>query len=292
MEYYQINDLETLTGIKAHTIRIWEKRYNVIDPHRTETNIRYYDNEHARKLLNIASLINAGYKISKVAELSDEQINKLIIENSNSAENDSISTSLTNSLVAAMLSYDEPSFEKTFSSSLTRLGMYNTMLKVIYPFLYRVGVLWNVNEVMPAQEHFASWILKRKLMAAIDGLPLASKKTKKFILFLPPEEWHELGLLFTEYIIRNKGITVTNLGQDVPYDNLLEVAKNLKVNYIVTFFTARRDAEEIKSSVKHILDKNKEIQLLIGSSEINKQHIPNNKRLTILHKPDDLLKFL
>ncbi len=292
MEYYQIADLEHLTGIKAHTIRIWEKRYNLIDPHRTDTNIRYYDNEHARKLLNISSLINAGYKISKIAVLSDEELNKLILESAKAADEDGITGNLINTLTSSMLTYDEVSFEKTFSSSLTRLGMYNTFLKVIYPFLFRVGSLWRANETMPAQEHFASGIVRRKLMSAIDGLPSPSKKNKKFILFLPPNEWHEIGLLFAEYIIRSNGFAVVNLGQNVPYDNLLEVASTTKSSHAITFFISRRDADVIKLQIKQLLERNKEMQILVSASSTNKDNIPSHKRLTLMNNPEDLLKFL
>ncbi len=292
MEFYQITDLEHLTGVKAHTIRIWEKRYNIIKPHRTATNIRYYNNEQVRRLLNITSLINIGYKISNVAKLNDEALNKLILDQKDEKNEDSISAGLINSLVSAMLTYDENSFEKAFASSLTRLGMNNTMLKVIYPFLYRVGMLWRTNEVMPAQEHFASGLLKRKLMSAIDGLPTATKKMKKFVLFLPPDEWHEIGLLFSEYIVRNNGFVVVNLGQNVPYDNLIEVANSLKCTHIITFFTSRKEEEEIKIPLKKILDKNKTVQLLVSASGTNKEYIPKHKRILELNKPEDLLNFL
>ena len=289
MSSYQIADLEQLTGIKAHTIRIWEKRYKLIEPHRTPTNIRYYDDEQVRKLLNVATLLACGGKISHIAELSDEQLNKQIQESQDQPSEDNSSTSFVNSLTAAMINYDEPGFDKIFSAAITRFGVYNAMIKVFYPFLFKTGILWITNEAMPSQEHFASNIIRRKLLAAIDGLMPAKKRNKKFVLFLPPGEWHEIGLLLSDYILRFNGCETIYLGQNVPYENLNAVITKLKPNYLLTFYVSRIDEYAVNEALKELCKCHKDTEILVSGSNDVVKHIKPGKRVTILKNPDQLL---
>ncbi|HRH12442.1 MAG TPA: MerR family transcriptional regulator [Bacteroidia bacterium] len=292
MDTYQITDLEQLSGIKAHTIRIWEKRYGLIEPHRTKTNIRYYDNEQVRKLLNVVTLLNAGHKISKLSEMKDEELNELIALSSNSEETDSFCSGAINTLIGATLNYDEFSFEKTYSSVLNRLGLYNAILKVIYPLLYRIGILWTIGDAMPAQEHFTSGLIRRKLMAAIDGVVVNERSRKKAVVFLPPDEWHDIGLLFTDYILRSNGYHVYNLGQNVPYENASVVLNSTGASTAFTFFISRKSQEEIYHSINLLLDKNRDLNLLIAASEQNRPHLPDHKRIQLMNQPEDLLNFI
>ncbi|MBS1635758.1 MAG: MerR family transcriptional regulator [Bacteroidetes bacterium] len=292
MEYYQITDLEQLTGIKAHTIRIWEKRYGLITPKRTSTNIRFYDNDEARRLLNITTLVKHGYKISKLATLSESEIAELLRYTMAGLPNDAICETFINNLIAAMLKMDEVAFEKTFASLLVRFGLYKGMLDVIYPFLMRLGILWQTNDVAPIQEHFASGIIRRKLMSAIDGLPQTTKKHKRFILFLPPEEWHEIGLLFSEYLIRKEGIQVINLGQNVPYQNVIHISRELHPTHILTFFVARKEPAEMNGFLKTLLKDNPEARVLISGSSFNMDEIVSHKNLIRLQSPQQLVEML
>lgn len=292
MGKYQIIELEQLVGVKAHTIRIWEKRYGIIKPHRTQTNIRYYDDEQVRKLLNVTTLLNSGYKISKVAALSEKEITELISKLYQAPEEDVISTLFVSDLIASMLSFNEPAFEKTFSSSINRFGLYNGMLKVVYPFLQKVGLLWSTNEAMPVQEHFASSLIKRKLMAAIDGLPVFSKAKKSFLLFLPPDEWHEIALLFSEYIIREKGFKVTNLGQNVPVANIKKLTEAVTPTHLVTFFISGKNRDVISDFVDTVGACLRNSTLLIGGSAGNLKSVTRSNKVTVLASPNDLLNFL
>jgi MerR family transcriptional regulator, light-induced transcriptional regulator len=250
MEVYQINDLERLTGIKAHTIRIWEKRYSIIQPSRTDTNRRYYSGMQMRKLLNVTTLLSFGHKISKIAALSEEEICRQIELDSMDSGTSHANAGYINDLIACMMAYDEPGFEKVFSAAVLRMGLYDTMLHVVYPFLHKTGVLWSINKTVPVQEHFASCIIRRKLMAAIDGVLPPQKKSKSFMLFLPPGEWHEIGLLFADYIIRSNGYQTIYLGQNVPFENVAEIVDTLSVSYLLTFFVASRPANEIANLIK------------------------------------------
>jgi methanogenic corrinoid protein MtbC1 len=244
MESYQINDLERLTGIKAHTIRIWEKRYGLITPSRSDTNRRYYDDEQVRRLLNVTTLLSYGHKISKIAALSNEEVCSLIEKETPDPVNAHVYTGYVNDLVTCMLAFDEPGFEKIFSAAVLRLGMYETMLRVVYPFLLKTGVLWSVNKAAPVQEHFASSIIRRKLMAVVDSLLPANRKNRRFLLFLPPDEWHDIGLLFANYVLRAGGLDTIYLGQNVPAENLPKVVEAVKPDAMLTLFISGRHMEE------------------------------------------------
>jgi len=289
---YQISDLERLSGIKAHTIRIWEKRYNLIEPHRTSTNIRYYDDAQARKLLKVSTLLAQGIKISKISKLSEKEINFRIQELQNVVSEDAICTGFINELISTMLSFDEIGFDKTFSSAVIRFGMHEAMLKVFYPFLHKTGLMWSTEEAMPAQEHFALCVIRRKLITAIDGLPAPTKRSKSFVLFLPTEEWHESGLLFADYIIRTHGYKTIYLGQNVPAKNLIDVIENIKPTHLITFYIARRDPQSIVSDLTLISKKHAGINLIVAGSYPMDQLVKKTKKITFLSSPSELLKLL
>lgn len=291
MKLYKIADLEHLSGIKAHTIRIWEKRYNLIEPIRTDTNYRRYNDDQVKKLLNVTTLLSKGYKISQLAELKEREINEKILEIQQDSNEDTTVVSYVNALASAMINFDEATFNNTLNKVIERFGMYEAMVKVIYPLLYKIGVMWAVDNAMPVQEHFASCIIKRKLSAAIETLGPAERKDKKFLLFLPPDEYHEIALLFTNYIIKAKGYETIYLGQNVPYENIKEVVKITQPNYLITFLIAGHD-EVAVNELKNNLKLSKSLTLLVsGNSDVLAQlkKIPHAE---VLNSPGDLVKFL
>lgn len=292
MNSYHISDLVRLTGINAHTLRIWERRYKLIEPHRTSSNIRYYDDEQVIKLLKVASLLNQGMKISKISALTEKQLNTQVEGIEKIAPDDVICLTLMNELVSSMLVFDEPAFEKAFSSAIVRFGMYDAMLKVVYPFLKQIGLMWTSNSAMPVQEHFASAIIRRKLVVAIDGLPAPSKKSKKFLLFLPAEEWHETSLLLSDYIIRSKGFKTVYLGQNVPIKNLKEVIASTKPNYMLTLYVARQDPERIRTEMHDVAVANPTCEVLIGGTGASLLLIKKAKNIKLLSSPTDLVNLL
>jgi DNA-binding transcriptional MerR regulator len=292
MSYYQISDLERLTGIKAHTIRIWEKRYNLIEPHRTSTNIRYYDDDQAKKLLNVSTLLALGFKISKISEFTAKELQDQIQNMQQNTGVDSICSGFINDLIASMLIFDEPAFEKSFSSAVNRFGTYETMIHVIYPFLHKTGLMWTSSDAMPVQEHFANNIIRRKLISEIDGLPAATKRAKKFLLFLPSEEWHETALLLSDYIIRSKGYKTIYLGQNVPSQNLTEVIESTKPTHLLTFFIARQATDYVKEVLTDLSKKNPGKTILLGGSFDFDTLKIKSKNLLFLRAPKDLFKLL
>ncbi|HEX8607769.1 MAG TPA: MerR family transcriptional regulator, partial [Pedobacter sp.] len=210
MKNFSISDIEALVGIKAHTIRAWETRYNLVPPKRTPTNIRYYGEEELKMLLNIVALNENGYKISKIAKMSHGQINNLVTQLKTDWKNDSIQMlHLSN----ATLDYNEKQFSDTLSGCIAEMGLIQTMDLVLYPFMKKVGMLWQTGTIDPSHEHFASNLIRERLIVEIDKLDtLVKSDAKRFILFLPEAEMHETGLLFTRFLLKKCGHEMLYLG--------------------------------------------------------------------------------
>ncbi|MFN3555694.1 MAG: MerR family transcriptional regulator [Bacteroidales bacterium] len=250
MIHYSINDLEKITGIKAHTIRIWEKRYSVVSPERTDTNIRVYNDKDLKKLLNISTLNKHGFKISEIVQMGKEKLCEKILEISNTSSDHESSI---NNLIISMIEMDEDKFEKVLSSAIIKIGFEKTITHIIYSFLEKVGILWQVGTINPAQEHFITNLIRQKLIIAIDGQENSPKpEAKTFLLFLPENELHELGLLFYSYIIKKSGHRVIYLGQSVPLKDILEVIKIRNADYIITYFVAALETRQIPDYLKKV----------------------------------------
>ncbi len=244
MSTYSIKDLERLTGIKAHTIRIWEKRYGIVDPSRTDSNIRWYNDEDLKKLLNVSILNRHGFKISRIASLTKNQITQKIME---VVRPESDYLSQIESLVVSMIELNEDRFERILNQSIMKIGFEETLYYVVYPFFEKIGLLWQTGTINPAQEHFISNLIRMKLCVAIDSLPaVTDPKAKKMVLFLPEWELHEIGLLTYYYIARKSGIKVIYLGQNVPYRDLVSVGETLKPDIFGTYFVSAITNDEMK----------------------------------------------
>lgn len=253
MASYSIKDLERLSGIKAHTIRIWEKRYGLIEPERTSTNIRTYCDEELRKILNISILNRNGIKISKIAQLSPDEIKKEI---NNVVDNNADAQGRIEALILAMVDYNEDRFEKILAKTIIQLGFENTVIKILYPFFSQIGIMWQTGTINVAQEHFISNLVKQKMYIAIDNqIVPSSDDTKTFILFLPEGEWHELGLLFFSYLIKKRGHRVVYLGQSVPVKDLLSVMDMYNYDSMVGSFVASTDEKNAIEYISRISEK-------------------------------------
>lgn len=247
---YSINDLEKLTGIKAHTIRMWEKRYHIINPQRTDTNIRYYDDEDLKKLLNISTLNSHGFKISKIALMDKNTIREKVLDIAGA--NGDHSTKINN-LIVSMIEFNEESFEHTLNSSILKIGFERTVTDVLYPFLEKIGVLWQVGSLNVAQEHFITNLIRQKIILAIDGQSKQlAPDAKTFLLYLPDQEYHELGLLFYSFLLKKNGYKTVYLGQSVPFHDLLEVMKVRDSDYLFTYFVAAMNPQEIPAYLERL----------------------------------------
>lgn len=221
MSKYSIKDIERFSGIKAHTIRVWEKRYKIIVPKRTDTNIRYYTDEDLKKILNISLINKHGLKISKIALLSDEELKARVLQISKNNQ-DNLTVYIDN-LVYAMVDLSEERVEKNLSSLFLKFGFEDSIIKIVYPLFETIGLLWQAGTISPIQEHFITNIIRQKIIVAIDSIiPEYDNNSKTFSLFLPDGENHEIGLLFYSYLIKKRNHRVFYFGQSAPLEALLE----------------------------------------------------------------------
>ena len=215
---FSIKDLENITGVKAHTIRIWEKRYNLLSPERSETNIRNYSTKNLQKLLNIVLLNNNNYKISKIAEMKDDHISLVARE---LFFDRAINDEAINSLKLAMLQFDQVLFNNTYNKLLLKKSFKEIFKEVFIPFLEQVGLLWQTETILPAHEHFVSNLISQKIQVNTEELKYSTIiSDTTYVLFLPENEIHELGLLYLNYELVLRGYKTIYLGQSLPIDNL------------------------------------------------------------------------
>jgi len=277
---YSIADLENITGIKAHTIRIWEKRYKLITPFRTDTNIRYYDNNQMRKLVNVAALIRSGKKISRISELSSVQLADEIskLTSDTGLPSDETFEAIVAQLITFGLEFSENDFNIALSNAITRHGMLSCYNNVILPLMNRIGLYWSTNKLNPAQERFVSNLIKQKLFAAIDSIPPASSSQQPTLLFLPQNESHEIGLLMAKYILRNAGKQVVYLGANVPFDNLKNAVDQTRPSQLLFFFIQIHPFEEMQDYLNMISSEFRDIKLYVAGFDyiFSQLEIPNN----------------
>ncbi|WP_052273104.1 MerR family transcriptional regulator [Flavihumibacter solisilvae] len=235
MNAFTIKDLENLSGIKAHTIRIWEQRYNFLKPQRTQTNIRTYTCDELKAVLNIALLNKYGYKISHIDKMCPEEIRDRIVSLGNvQAQQERI----VNEMIQHMVDLETGPLEDVLDNYISLRGIDKTITQVIFPFLEKIGILWLTNHINPAQEHLVSNIVRQKLIVGIEGAFSHVNVNKTVLLFLPEGENHEIGLLYTYYLLKSRGVNVLYLGANVPLKDVEFVANLKKPEYLYTHLTS------------------------------------------------------
>lgn len=290
MSNYSIRDLEQLSGIKAHTLRIWEQRYNIIEPKRTDTNIRLYDDQDLKLVLNISLLKEHGYKISEISKLSLDEMNSEVLAIADRKLNypDQI-----HALTLSMIDLDEDRFEKIVSTNFLQFGFENTMINIIYPFLSRIGTLWTTGSIGSAQEHFITHLIRQKIIVAIDGQVVKYRPDSKcFMLYLPEGELHEISLLFASYLIRARHHRVVYLGQTLPFHELTFAYDVHKPDCIFTCITSSPASDEIQNYVTRLCQQFPQCQVLLTGYQVVGQDIQTEANGTIINKIDDLLALI
>ena len=261
---FSIKDLEYLSGIKAHTIRMWEKRYGVLKPKRTDTNIRTYSVNGLQKILNIAFLNENGYKISRISNMNDEELSQLVRKITTSKSN---VDRAVQSMKVSMMNFDQPLFLKTYDGLLTNKTFRDIYNDVFIPLLEQIGYLWQAGTITPAHEQFISSLIKQKLFINIEKLqkiqPL--NEDKVFVLFLPEEEIHDIGLYYANYELLSHGYKVIFLGQSLPMEDLSYLSKLFEVTVFISYLTVKPENldDYLEKFTKHIcIDKNCEYWIL------------------------------
>ncbi|WP_272023278.1 MerR family transcriptional regulator [Olleya namhaensis] len=278
---FSIKDLENLSGIKAHTIRIWEKRYNLFEPNRTDTNIRYYSLASLQKILNISYLNSNGYKISKIANLKSEEVPLLVKE---IAEQSDENVHAINLLKLAMINFDQALFYQTYNDLIDEFSFKDIFYTIFVPLLDKIGLLWQTDTITPAHEHFIVELIKQKILINTDNALSGFKHSdsdKTYVLFLPDNEVHELGLLYTNYEIINQGAHSIYLGQSVPIESLQYLLSQFENITFVSCFTVKPDKEHILKYIaefdKNILSKSNSNLVISGRMTAYLQDITNPK---------------
>lgn len=288
---YFIKDVENITGIKAFTIRIWEQRYGMLVPKRTDTNIRYYEEDDLKYMMNVALLNVNGYKISKIAEMSREEVQRRTL---NISESNSTYQNQIQALTSAMIEFSEKEFNKILSINILKLGMEETTGRIIFPLLQHVGILWLSGSINVAHEHFITNIIKQRLYSAIDQISTPpAANAKKFILFLPNGENHELSLLFASYMLKSRGHYVVYIGSSTPIEDLTQLFKVHKPDILFCAVTNANSNMPIQVYVNTLARNWPNTTILLTGSQIVKRRdlkVANNCK--VIANPDDFLEFL
>lgn len=284
MDLFTISDIENLSGIKAHTLRIWEQRYKILRPQRRESKHRFYSNDDLKQILQIAQLNKAGYKISKIARLSVEQLRDMASEKGLVV---SLHENFINQLYHASRDFDEERFNKIFHAIYMHIGFERTVLHVFYPLLQRIGLYWMTDQTRPVQEHFASHMVIKKMMVAIHSLE-APPSGEVTVLFNPEGENHEIPLLFTQYLLKKNGKRSRYFGASVSLDAIEEYSRLQKVDklhlHVITNFSNRTMDEMVEEILKRFTAQ----RIIVSGPQV--QHINiRDHRLQLINSMDQLL---
>lgn len=288
-EGYSIKDLEVLSGIKAHTIRIWEKRYNLLSPKRTDTNIRFYCDDDLRRILNVSLLVNNGYKISKVAKWKEFQIKETVLDvtATKTTEPDYV-----NRLLVLMLAFDNEEFFNLTNEIIAKLGLDEAVVNVFFVLFERIGTYWQVGAIFPAQEHYVTNIFRQKLIAGIDKLERKNTKKSSVLFFLPENEMHEMSLLYYAYLAQKYGYNVIYLGQFVPYNDLIKIQSQIKIDYVFTAFInsiSKEDLENYLVELKNVFNQQK---IFITGWQLKSSEPALPKSVKVIKDYPDFKKYL
>ncbi|TXD52893.1 MerR family transcriptional regulator [Polaribacter sp. IC066] len=290
---FTIKDLENISGIKAHTIRIWEKRYNLLEPKRTETNIRYYTPENLTKLLNIVLLNKNGFKISKIAAMSDDDIT---LKSRELAFNIGVNDEAINSFKVAMFQFDKIIFNNTYNTLLQKKTFREIFKDVFLPFLEQIGLLWQTETLLPAHEHFISNLIAQKIQTNTEKLQYGiTDNNKTYVLFLPENEIHELGLLYLNYELVLRGFHTIYLGQSLPLNNLNYFLDSERQICFISSFTIQPYDEKIEDyfrEVNEVMEGTKNKFIAVGRKVEKVKHLQLNENISLFDSMADLLKDL
>ncbi|MFK7810187.1 MAG: MerR family transcriptional regulator [Saprospiraceae bacterium] len=277
---YTIKDLETLCGIKAHTIRIWESRYQLVVPSRTQTNIRFYKENDLKDLLNIATLNKNGYKISTIAQMSKEDIHEKVSELSVVSFD---SDAQINTLTMAMIEMSEKKFDHILTKSTKDIGFERTMLELVFPFLEKLGVLWLTGSINPVQENFVSCLIRQKMCTAIDTLPICDKKdAKHFLLYLAEGENQELSMLFMQYMIKSRGMKATYLGLNTSLIDLQDASTICKPTHLYSIISENYTHQPIQKYIDKLSQAFEKCEVLLSGYQVTVQTVSCPSNISVI----------
>lgn len=290
MTTYTIKDLEQISGIKAHTIRIWEQRYHFLQPQRTETNIRTYSGEELKTILNVSLLNKYGFKISHIDKMSlDQMEEKILTLNQFDAQKERV----VNELIKDMVSLNMVNFERQLDLYIGQKGIDKTITEIIFLFLERVGILWVTNHINPAQEHLASNIIRQKIILGIEKLPkITQYHDKRIVLFLPEGEYHEIGILYVHFLLKQKGIYIDYLGTNTPILDLAYLATHQKIDYFYSHITSPAKSFKLNKFLEGITTQVNNVPVLISGQLLQTYKGPLANNIQLLKSLADTTDFI
>ena len=286
---YSISDLQRLTGVQTHTIRIWERRYHALEPMRSAGNTRFYDDRQLRRLLNIVGLSNSGLKISQVCALTEDEMNVLLekeVEKSVSPVEKF--EYYVSKLLSYGLSYDEFQFGELITNAITKYGLKNTYINIMYPLLVRLGLMWRSDNICPAQEHFLSNIIRHRITSATENISLKKKYKSTWVLFLPEEDDHDIGLLFANYLLKAAGHKVIYLGAKVPVESVRDVIEKVQVEHLLVFMLRSQSAAVTVEYLKGLSAAFAQQEIHIAGSSRILAEVPMEGNVKWMKSIDDL----
>lgn len=290
MNSFTISQLEQFSGIKAHTIRIWEKRYNALRPSRSQGNTRYYDGHQLKRLLNIVSLIEGETQVAKFCMMSDEELSQKIIEKFDVVlSDDEDASKYIFQLTAAGMNYDAITFDSIFRQAEKRFEIVTLYKKVIVPFLNRVGILWAGSKVPPSQEHFMSNLIFQKIYTAINALPPIQSSAETWVLCMPEEEFHEIGLLFTHFLLLKAGKNSIYLGSNLPFESLISTMEDIQGTHIFVFLVHYNQPEKAQEYINSLIFKFKGCKVMIAGNHRLISKLKFDHRVEWVQTIDDFL---
>jgi DNA-binding transcriptional MerR regulator len=292
---FSIRDLENLTGIKAHTLRIWEKRYDLLEPDRTETNIRTYSLKSLQKLLNVTLLYNNGYKISKIAKIPEAQMAEHVHAIGIKSRNTSAAI---NAFKLAMVNFDQGLFQETYEKLESEKSFRVIFWDVFIPLLEELGLLWQTDTIGPAHEHFVTHLIKHKIFLSTEKAKQKGDQEREgvFVLFLPENEIHEIGLLFLNYELVYRGYKTIYLGQTIPLESLIDAKKYFENPHFVSYFTVSPNPEELHSYIasfkETLLDDSGCTLWILGRQTAHLENTELPDAIRIFHRISEMLEAL
>jgi DNA-binding transcriptional MerR regulator len=264
MAVYKIKDLEQLTGIKAHTIRVWEKRYGILNPERTDTQIRTYSDKELVSILNVALLNKSGLKISRIAEMSEKEVNQKVAD----LKGNYVVETSYEQLVMSLVELDENLFKSTLSNLIEDFGLEVTFTNHLIPFLDKIGIMWLVGSINAAQEHFMSNLIRQLIITEIDKIEVPALREKPIMLFLPEHEWHEISLLFYQFVLRKMGKSTFYLGQSLPYNAVVECVEKIQPACLVTSWLTSVDGAFVKKYFQRLHNDTNGLKVFAGGYQM------------------------
>ncbi len=288
MAIYSIRDLETLSGIKAHTIRIWEKRYGLLNPQRTDTNIRYYLDEDVKVLLRAVLLNKNGHKISKIASMSEDQLQEAVLALSEEKVDAELQA---DAIMLSMLELDEQKFDTTIRKRIAENGFKETMMQVVFPFLNRLNVLWMTGSVMPVQENYIAGLIKQKIYVAIELLPHPIPSKGTFMIFLPEGEEHELSTLFIHFLLKDLGYKVVNLGRNTSIEDLQIACEIHQPEFIFTLINEGLFKDPIGKYIERLSLHCRNSTILLSGMQVNRHQIKSQKNYLTFDGLEEILEY-